>query len=347
MYRRELLRLTGGGVVAALTGCSRNDSGGEGTLVRVIVQPRLSMGGFYVAYEDGYFAEAGLRIETHTMTHSLQMVPLLASGQFGVAMVGLSPALINAVDRGANLRIVAGREFASRTCGSADTLYGSQSSFPNGLDDLSALRGKRIALTGRQTKNEYVLDQMLERGGLTQDDIEIVTLEQAQAVAALFSGRIDAMISSQFEKDPIAASSEYVKGPGLIDFLPNHQRGYVGFGPPILEADHDIGVRFLTAYLRGVNAYLDGRTPAFLDDLARADGLDVQESLTACRDTMVRDGHVDIPSVQGFIDWTVAKGYCPDTVGVEQLVDTSYIEEVDRRLPQYLSRDDQATEGDK
>ncbi len=327
MRRRAFLSA----VAAGLAGCAgRRESETGEPLVRVLITPRITMSGLFVAIEDGYFTEVGLRVEPTTITRSMQMIPLLLDGQAHAAMVGMSAAVINALDRGGQLRLVAARQGTSTTCGAPYTIYGNAQAFPNGIPDLRALRGKRVAFRAGPTLSEYAFDVMLERAGLTDDDVKLVDLGEREAVGALFAGRIDAMLAAEFEKDPSVVSGNYVAGPGLSDIFPNHQRGFIAFGRSMLEADHEIGVRFLAAYFRGVDAFLNGRTPAYLGEIARATGLDPEKVRISCRDNILSDGRIDVESVQRFIDWAASKEYCRHAVAAAQLIDSSYVEEARR-----------------
>jgi NitT/TauT family transport system substrate-binding protein len=312
-------------------------SDGEETLLRVGTTPKTAMSGLHLAHELGYFSEAGLNVEIHQMTRTPQMMPLLASGRFDASLAGINTAFINAVASGGHLRIVAGREITSTTCGSANTLYGNAQAFPQGINDLRLLKGKRISLRGRHTVSEFVLDTLLESVGMSVDDVELVFLRQQDGAAALLSGRIDVLLSSHFEKDPTAVSHKYVKGIGLANVLPEYQRSFIMFGPTLLQADREIGVRFLVAYLRGANDFVNGRTPKFLDELARASGRDPEEARKACRDTFVRDGRIDRRSIERFVKWARRKGYCLKRVRAGELIDDSYIIEAQKQFERLIS----------
>src|SRR5579884_3530362 len=76
------------------------------TLVRVSLSRLLTMSPFYAAYEAGYFRDAGLDVELTKDLPGVQSLPLIAGGRIDVGFIGLSPGFVNAVLRGARLKIV-------------------------------------------------------------------------------------------------------------------------------------------------------------------------------------------------------------------------------------------------
>src|ERR1051326_7718851 len=142
--------------------------------IRAGVTPYPTMSSFYLAHELGYFTDAGLDVEIEPFNASFQIVPLLAAGKIDVTFAAQSPALINAIARGARLRIVAARAIFSPTCGDSGHIYGRRDRFPHGLGDLTTLKGKRVAFGRRAAINEFVLDMILRYAGLRSADIQAV-----------------------------------------------------------------------------------------------------------------------------------------------------------------------------
>lgn len=61
----------------------------------------------------------------------------------------------------------------------------------SGIQTIKDLKGKKIGLT-LGSNAEHLLNIVLEDAGLTQDDVEIISLEQGDMVATMQSGEIDA-----------------------------------------------------------------------------------------------------------------------------------------------------------
>ena len=332
MLRRHFLSRFPALTAFSLGGFGCNPSSGKE--LRVSSFPRISMSGLYLAHELGYFRELGLEVEIEEILNGAHSLVLLAGRNLDVRFAALSPGLIHSVARGSDLRIVAGREIASTTCGTVGTVYGNAKVFPHGLQDLTQLEGKRVSIGFKASLTEFYLDTLLERVGMSSEDVDLIVLRSAEAAAALVAGKIDALVSSHFEKSLETQSDRIIKGIGLPDLLPDFQYSFVFYGPSISGSlKREEGVRFLAGYLRGVLAFLDGQTPQYLYDLARAGRMDPDKVISECRETLVADGNIDSKSVEIFVDWTVSKGYCEQPVSAERLIDTQYVVDAQHLLP--------------
>jgi NitT/TauT family transport system substrate-binding protein len=322
--RRELLAGLSG---ISLASCSRRRAGQQRVRLVVAAGPYLHASGLYLARELGYFAQAGLDLEIQEVPASMQAIPLLVNSQLDASPMALTPAFINAVAGGARVRIVAGRGIVSPTCSGQFRVYGSLKAFPSGLHDARQLKGKRVAIRSRGGFSEFCLDALLAAAGMSQRDIQVVSLQQSEAFAAVASGRVEAMVSQDVgDKDLTSVSAKIVPGLPLAEVLPNFQLGFVMFGKRLLDGDPTVGTRFLAALLRGDREFMQGKTPQFLDDYARNYGLDVKRTREACRDFLAPEGEIRLDSLQRFIAWGVGKGYCPRPVEAEQLIDRRFLE---------------------
>lgn len=287
------------------------------------------MSSLHLAHELGFFREAGFELEILQTGSPVNSIALLAGGKTDVYFGGTGTALLNAVLKGLRLRIVAGREIASPTCGSTGAIYGLRRTFPRGLTDLGQLKGKRVASGLGITLADFVLDAHLAGTGLSTQDVTVVRLDFRQNVAALFGGGVDAIVATDdFDRDPRSLSTEIVHTPGLARIYPNFQYSFILFGETMLAAEPDTGARFLSAYLRGAREFALGRTPRFMEEFARANRLDVQRAVTACRNTFALDGAIDLNSLRLFADWAARNKYIPRRVEASELVDERFLKRV-------------------
>jgi NitT/TauT family transport system substrate-binding protein len=323
---RFLVSLVG----AALAGCARKSSSPR--KLRVGLIPRLTMAPLYLADELGFFREAGLEVEFQQFQESPQTLTALAGGKLEVGFTTPIPVFINAVLKGARLKIVAGRDIAAPGCGTGGAIFGNRRAFPQGLRDLRLLKGKRVAISNQTGLAAFYLDQLLESAGMTTAEVKPVILRLPNAAAALIGGKIDAVVAVNLDKDLDVVSASVVRSTTLSELLPNFQYSFVVFGPALLTGDPGIGVSFLEAYLRGVREFRSGKTPRALEELARAAHSDPAAVRAACRENVSRDGMVDRASVQRFVDWAAKKGFVPRAVDASQLIETRFVEEAFRRL---------------
>jgi NitT/TauT family transport system substrate-binding protein len=253
-------------------------------------------------------------------------LPLVVAGEVDVIFGSASPAVMNAVIKGARIRIVAGREKATPGCSSTSQLYGNRKVFPNGLGDLGVLRGKRVAYEGPTHFSEFTLYMILRSGGLRLEDVQLVRLDQPERLTAVIAGKVDAAISSDFDRRLEALSENIVAGAGFADASPNHQTTFVVFGPRLLDGEVEVGARFLASYLRGNREFAGGKTPRYLEHVAQALKMDPTMARTACRDLFTLDGRIDQASLQRYVDWAVERKYCPRRLEVAELIDTRFID---------------------
>lgn len=323
MQRRHFLLASAG--LAAVSGCSRRPPSVRRKLT-VNAAKRLSISSLRLAQELGYFRDAGLEVEIVPSPNPLQGTAAAVGGKLDVLFTGITTAFLNAALKGARLRIVAGREIASSVCGNMGSIYGLRRSFPNGLDDLRQLKGKRVATGPSIGFSQFALEAHLGSVGLSLDDVTPVILPSPQAVAALIGGSIDALVlNNDLDRDLAAMSSQVVHSGGLGQVHPNFQCSHIFFGQTLLDSDVDLGGRFLAAYLHGVREFARGKTPKYMEDFAKTNGMDVKRVISACRNTFTPDGEVDMNSLKLFADWAVRKKYVGGPVDVTQLVDQRFL----------------------
>jgi NitT/TauT family transport system substrate-binding protein len=290
---------------------------------------RLSASSLYLADELGFFRQAGFDVEILQAGNSLNLMALLAGGKTDVMFGSSGTAFLNAVLKGLPLRIVAGREVAAPACGNVGAVYGMRRTFPHGLADLAQLRGKRVATGPAIGLAQFALDAHLAHAGLSTKDVTVVSLEFKQSVAAMLGGGVDAIVGvDDFDRDLTSLASDIVHSAGLAQLYPNFQYSYVVFGQTLLAADPDRGARFLSAYLRGAGEFVRGRTPRFMEEFARTNGLDVKRAVTACRGTFSVDGAIDRSSLRLFGDWAARRKHISRPIDVSELVDDRFLKRV-------------------
>jgi NitT/TauT family transport system substrate-binding protein len=325
MNRRRFLALAGSLAGIGCFGCSSRAKLGT---IRISTQPYFSMSPLYLAKELGYFEKLGLQIDIVTLAESGQAIPLAAAGKLDVVFTPSSASLINAISKGSRLRIVAGRELASPKCPDINVLYGRRAVFPNGIQDLRSLKGKRIAVDLRFGMERFGLDTILKSAGMTAEELGILNMNRSGMLVALLSGRIDAIVVSDFAKRYPGVADQIVRGISLADILPNYQISFISFGSRLLDGDPVVGTRFLSAYLHAAGEYRKGKTPRFFDELAISNGMNPTKIRATCRDTFVPDGRIDLPSLDRFIQWALSQGLCQIPIQATQLVDMRFMEKL-------------------
>lgn len=329
MLRRTLL-LSSLAPACALLSCSRQRPRAGQTKLRVALSSQLTMSPFYTGYEAGYFRDAGFDIELTKEMPGMQSIPLLAAGKLDVGFPGLTTGLMNAVERGARIRIVAGREISLPSCNLHGRLYVRASEFPNGIQDIRQIRGRRIAVSSSTTIGLFCIDKILEHSGMSRADVEIRQMGANERLAAMKAGGVDAFLSTTADLDPMLRAFNITPGPSLADVLPGFQYSFIVFGARMLDGDVGTGAAFLRAYFRGARDFLAGKSPAFMDEFAKSNNLDPKLVRSGCRDSFEHEGQIHFNDLQIAMDWAVSHGYVSRPVSVQSLVDTRFLDALQR-----------------
>ena len=294
--------------------------------LRVSASKHLALCPFFVAYESGYFADAGFDVEVVKDLGPGQTLPLLAGGKLDVSFTGFGPPVVNAAVRGARVRLVAARELLSPSCGTAGAIFASGKVFPKGVRSMRQLKGARVGVANQSPRTSFWLDTLLQHEGMRLSDVALRKMPENERVAALRAGGIDAFVANDGDLNPQLLPLGLVAGPSAAALLPNSQYSYIFFGSRLLDGRVETGARFLHAYFRGVSDFLRGATPHFLDDFANQNGLDPKLLRQACRGTFEHDGTIHMDDVRQYITWMAAHDYCPANVDAASLVDTRFLE---------------------
>ncbi len=326
MRRRTFLAVPVIAAAGVLASCVKPASRTSRMKLRVSASNHLSMCPFYVAYESGYFADAGFDVELVKDIGMAQSLPLLAGGELDAGFTGFGPSVVNAVTRGARLRLVAGREVISPSCGTAGTIFVSRKAFPEGVRSMRQLKGARIGLNGSSPQTGFWLDTLLRHEGMRESDVVVRKMRQTERVAAIRAGALEAFVSSEADLNPELRPLGLLAGPSVASLLPNFQFSYIVFGRRLLDGRVETGGRFLHAYFRGAGDFLRGRTPRFLDDFANQNNLDPKLLRESCRATFERDGTIHLDNLGRYIRWMAEHGLCPANVDAATIVDNRFLE---------------------
>jgi NitT/TauT family transport system substrate-binding protein len=199
----------------------------------------------FVAMERGYFVDEGLDVQLTPLQGGSDSVVQLAAGNFDAAVGGAGAGLFNAADRGVEFTIVAPMHSERPPLSSPLVISADRT---DEIENIADLEGMRVAINATGAATEYWLAQALEQGGLTFDDIELVTLSFRDVPAALDNGSLDASILGE----PLTTINE---DRGLVavlaeDFINGFTPTYLYMGRPLLEERPDIARAFLRAYIR-------------------------------------------------------------------------------------------------
>jgi len=298
--------------------------------LKVTSQPYISFAPYYIAQAEGYFVEEGLEVEFVDLPGE-EATPLLIQGELDV-IVGFGVYYLNAMARGAEIRVVADKGHIGTTGCSSGALVVRRELFETGeLDSVAELDGRTMPLRSASME-EYYLDRLLDTAGLTVDDLELTFMPQPAELEAMAQGTIDLSMSSEPWATRHVQTGNAVAWMPYNDFVPGEQHATVVFGPSLLQTNPDAGRRFMVAYLKGVRRYNEGKTERNLEIMAEFSGLDQDLLRAACWFDFYDDGHVNVQSIIDFQEWAVEKGHLDTVVPEEQFYDPSFIQYASQAL---------------
>jgi NitT/TauT family transport system substrate-binding protein len=293
----------------------------------VVLLPYLGFAPFFIAQEEGYFVEQGLEIEFVKLDSAEEAIPLLAGGKLDVLSGTISPGLLNAVARGAAVKIVAGKGYlASTGCAYFAALARRALVADGQLDGPIQLQGRPFALDDPASFDGYATERLLNMMGQTLDGIEIVAVPPPVMPEALEAGTIDFAMAVEPWVTRILQSGHAAVWMPVQQAIPDYQIAFNMYGPTLLEENRDAGRRFTVAYLKAVRQFNQGKTERNLEILAKHTELDKELLLDACWPSFHNDGAINMQGLLEFQEWALEKDYLDSPVTEEQMWDPSFIE---------------------
>jgi len=200
--------------------------------VKLGVQPWLGYGPWWIAEEQGYFADHGLDVEVIDFTWDQDMNAALASGRLDVEAAATNTliALLNqGVDAQAFLLLDASYE--------ADAIIAHTD-----IQSIEDLAGREVAYELGAT-SDLLLNYALNEAGMSVEDIEPVPIAAADVGVALIAGQGDVAVTYEpyisaalRDRDEYAVLYTAAERPGLISDVMIARREYIEQNPEIIES---------------------------------------------------------------------------------------------------------------
>lgn len=188
-------------VMTAAAGCGGGDSKGKSgdpakpTVIRVSHQPEFETYQSYAAIQEGLDKKAGIEMKLQFFDSGMPQIEALPANQWDVGATGGVPMLMAALRYNAYMIGLANDESKAnvvmvRPDSPILKKKGANPKYPEVYGTADDVRGKTILVT-TVSSGHYALAGYLKALGLTEKDVKIQNMEQAQAVAAFESGKGD------------------------------------------------------------------------------------------------------------------------------------------------------------
>ncbi len=295
--------------------------------LKVIILPYITYAPYYIAIEEGFFAEQGIEVEVVNMTVTEEVMPALSSGQVDVASGLVSSGMFNAIARGAEVEIVADKGYIDPVGCVNFSIIGRSGLVEAGeLETADQLAGKTVGVVPA-TWLEYFLQRVLETGGIGLDDIDAVNIGSPSMVEGLASEQLDAVVNSEPWLTIFKSKGHSEVLASAQELTPNESVAVQIYGPNLLNDNRELGVRFMAAYLKAVEQYAEGATERNLDIAEGFTELDRGLLENMCWPAINPSGDVLVDGVLSFQEFAVDRGYLDEIVPAEEFYDSSFLEE--------------------
>lgn len=289
-------------------------------VVRIAGRQAIANSPLFIAEKEGFFAREGIRLAYVNVSGDLtHAIPALEQEKIDGLAAQLSVGFFNAIAKGARARIVADRGHIDPSACEFIGIVGRKSLFGAGEPTATQLRGLRVAMSPAGASS-YLLARLLEAKRLKISDVGLVTIPDNVTPQALDDGSIDAAFASEPRLTPLLRRGHRLIAPAS-KYVPGLQYGVIVFGPSLLVRNRELGRRFISAYLKGVKQYDEGKTARNLDIISRSSGLDTGTLRSLCFPAIHEDGSMDSASLRRFQQWGVATGFQIRLLSAAQVTD--------------------------
>ncbi len=306
--------------------------------IKVGVNVGTSDAGIFLAMDRGFFAEQGFEIEI--TRGSTELVPSVATGELDVLGPAMSAAMLNAMARDVPLRVVADKGsdppgFSYQVIALRKDLWDSGQ--VRGWGDL---RGRRLAEAGVRTSVDFLFARGLAEGGLTLNDVELMTVAYPDMNAAFAAGTID--VASFWEPLLTVGQDQgwLVRWKPAEEIDPGHQSGILVYGKNFLSDRPEQGHRFMKAYVQGVRVYNDayrkgiGRD-AVIASIASHTGVKPDLLERTVPAGLNPDGCANAPDLADQLAWFRSVGWLQRDLDLDAVLDNRFCEQAVQELGRY------------
>ncbi len=331
--RRQTLGMMGSAAAASMIGMPALSAN---TKINVGALRFTSHAASFVAFERGYFADAGLDVEFKFFQAAQPMAVAIASGDADYGVTAVSGGLISLAQKGAAK--VIGGALSEEPGIDGQKILASNAAYDAGLTSPAMLDGKTFGITQAGSSFHYMGSKIAAAEGAT---LHFKPLQKVGAIiGAIKSGQIDAWsIVPHIAKALGKGGAVKIIG-NVSDYLPNYQVTTVFTSTHNAENERAKTEAFLSAFSKGADDF----NAALVDKTAGPDAADemvklihkyvyADKPLEKAAPSIIngamrinKGASLNMESLQDQLDWFKSEKLVKDSVTMDMLVDTSYVE---------------------
>ncbi|MDO1582701.1 ABC transporter substrate-binding protein [Rhizobium oryzicola] len=295
----------------------------------------------FIAFERGYFKEAGLDIELKFFEAAQPMSVAIASRDADFGVTSITGGLVSLAQKGA-IKIIGGALTEEKgTVGSV--ILASNKAYEAGLTNASKLAGKSFGITTAGSSFHFMAYKIAKANNIAMSEIQLRPLQKLGAiVGAISSGQIDAWaIQANVAKKLIHDGA--AKQIGLVsDYAPNYQVTTAFTSTKNATDERAMTEAFVKAYSRAIADYNAAFVDKTTDDESReklarivhkyvesdSPFEEAKQNLIDGAMRINKDLALSVASCTEQVEWMKTEGMVKDAVTNEQLFDTSYVKTI-------------------
>ena len=292
----------------------------------------------FVAYERGYFKDAGLDVEFKFFKSAQPMAIAIASGDVDFGVTAISGALINLAGKNA-IKVIGGALHEEKGI-DGQMILASKSAIDAGLKTPADLKGKTFGITQTGSSFHYMAHKIAQKEGFKLSDMKLKPLQKVGVViGALKSGQIDAWAIVPHIAKALAKSPKIEIIGKISDYIPNYQVTTVFTSTNNAKNKRELVKSFLSAFSKGADDFNNALVDKNLGDKAAEDMVKLVHKYVyaskpyAKAAPSIRNGAMrinrgaalDISSIKDQLDWFKSEGLVKKSITMDMLVDSSYV----------------------
>ncbi len=288
----------------------------------------------FVAFERGYFADAGLDVEFKFFQAAQPMAVAIASGDIDYAVTAISGGLISLAEKGA-IKVIGGALSEEKGI-DGQKILASNDAHAAGLTSPSALDGKTWGVTQAGSSFHYMGSKIAAAEGVT---MKFKPLQKVGAIiGALKTSQIDAWsIVPHIAKALGGGGAVQIIG-DVADYIPNYQVTTVFTSSDNASSERAATEAFVSAFSAGAadfNAALVDRTAGDGEDMVKLIHKYVyadkpyekaSKSIRAGSMRISANAALNVSSIEDQLNWFKSEGLVSADITMETILDPSYVE---------------------
>ena len=333
MHTLGRILLVGFGIAAAGSTAYAEDT------IKMGIVRSLANGALLLAEHNGYFKQAGVKLELEYLQSSATGMASLAQGQLDIIAGGVSAGYFNALEKKLPITIT-----VDRVTKPVRHNLMLRSDLKDTVKSLKDLKGKVIASNAPGSISTYETGKLLETVGLSIADVEIKNIPFPQYAVALKNKAVDAVLAippfrySLEANDlaiPFAESDDLVQPQPLTIAVHLVNTDWAKPRQELLR-------RFYVAVTRGIrdycNAYHNGSNRKALIDLLISSKTETRQDLLHKYAWPARNltGKLNSASLLDIQDWFLKNKFITSKHPLETLVDYSYTDYAQKQLGPFV-----------